>query len=366
ARNDRRRADERRRAAETRRRARRHRADAALQGRRRPVVPRSLRTPSRTAVPLFPAPGAPRGGRRPLSGDVAQGHSRRGELFRVRSFRGLSLSHRAQRARRPLPTHGALRLRRRGRFAGRGGSRRSAGSRARSRDAEEALVGGDRRAAAAATRSVSASRGDRAHARRDRRGRRHESRDDQEPSSLRRAQAAARSGRRGRADGETRMNGDNARHAAHDDRFPPYAEAGFDEAPPPDIDRAILAEADRVAAQRARWLRPAHLAWAAAVALSIAIVLEVGVGPGVAPDRAPAISEPVTDLGGTAPRDAERASSAAESAELRVAPVRPEAPDADAAVDLAAPRRERFAAPPPTADRAAPGAADAARPAAGV
>src|SRR5690606_10133330 len=182
--------------------------------------------------------------------------------------------------------------------------------------------------------SVFASRGDRAHARRDRRGRRHESRDDQEPSPIRRDQAAARSGRGGPADGETRMNGENPRRAARDERFPPYAEAGFDEVPPPEIDRAILAEADRVAARRTRRFKPAYLAWAAAVLLSIAVVLETGLGPGVAPEHARTISEPVTDLGGTAPRDAERASSAAESAELRVAPVRPEAPDADAAVDL--------------------------------
>lgn len=155
------------------------------------------------------------------------------------------------------------------------------------------------------------------------------------------------------------MNGENPRRAARDERFPPYAEAGFDEVPPPEIDRAILAEADRVAARRTRRFKPAYLAWAAAVLLSIAVVLETGLGPGVAPEHARTISEPVTDLGGTAPRDAERASSAAESAELRVAPVRPEA--RDAADDLGAPRLERFAAPPPGAT--AP-AADGARAAA--
>ncbi len=90
------------------------------------------------------------------------------------------------------------------------------------------------------------------------------------------------------------MNGEDERNRMPPDRLTQYRQAGFDEVPPPDVDRAILAEAERSAQRRARW-RPAHLAWAAAVVLSVALVLEIGVRP---PERASRLSEPVTEIDG--------------------------------------------------------------------
>lgn len=58
-----------------------------------------------------------------------------------------------------------------------------------------------------------------------------------------------------------------------------YRRAGFDETPPPEIDDAVLGAAARAAARRKRRFRPAHFAWAAAVALSVALVIEVGIRP---------------------------------------------------------------------------------------
>src|SRR5690606_22009745 len=331
-----------------RRRRGRRPADAALQGRRCAGIPRSLRTPPGTAVPLFPTPGAPRCGRRPVPGDVAQGHSRRGRLFRRRAFLGVPLSDRAQRARRPLPARGTRRARHgRRRFAGLARSERAARCRIRPGIAQGAPVGGDRRAAAAATRGVPAARGDGPDARRDRRGRRRDSRDGQEPAEIRRPEAAASARRRGRAAGETRMNGENGRPGAPDDRFPPYRQARFDEVPPPHVDRAILQEAERAAGRR-RWPRPAHLAWAAAVVLSVALVLEIGGRPPARPERAGMLRKPPTARDDAA-RRVTPARASREAAE-QDGSARRETLDR-AAPDQAAPALERFAAPVPGAAR---------------
>lgn len=58
-----------------------------------------------------------------------------------------------------------------------------------------------------------------------------------------------------------------------------WAAAGFDETPPEHVDRAVLSHAARGAVSR-RWKpRPRHLAWAAVLALSFTLVLDVTMGP---------------------------------------------------------------------------------------
>jgi hypothetical protein len=112
-----------------------------------------------------------------------------------------------------------------------------------------------------------------------------------------------------------------------------YAQARFDEAPPPGVDRALLDAAVREARRGRRRLRPAHLAWAAALIVLFALVLELGVSP------RSALDPPQTRASdGTAD---ERASGGLLRAPTEPAPAARGGPAraVDAAMDVSAPAR---------------------------
>ena len=115
------------------------------------------------------------------------------------------------------------------------------------------------------------------------------------------------------------MSGDrwNDRDPTHGSVAEAYRAAAFGEAPPENLDRAVLAHARRTAARRTFVPRPLHVAWAAVITLCVIVVLDVATPPDVPPD-----------FGGRPPRAVDEAATAPEAAADQALETRQAAPEA--------------------------------------